>query len=323
MARDYIKLKHGNPAYENYFVVNWCFFTICNFACTYCPTFLHDGKHRGLDINLVKNFCRKIIEMKPDKRVFFELTGGEITYYKHFSELMNFLKDNGADTGMISNGSRDLAFWEKHKHLIDHICLSFHPEQGDAEHFFQVVKLLNQETTVHVNIMMLPEKFDALYGLATRISSEIEGVSVAIQALFEGMSGKIFSYTDEQKNLLENPSLPMGTNILYRRATLAPKKVYRGEMKKVFSDGTEEVANPPELISKGENNWFGWKCSIGLENIVIDPGGNVLRGWCKVGGVIGNVSDENFRLPSNQVICSTKNCYCGLDIMAAKEVVVL
>lgn len=319
MNHNYFRLAHGNVNYENYFVVNWCFFSVCNFKCSYCPENLHDGRRRGLSIDVVKNFCLKVIENKADKKVFFEFTGGEITYYKDFVPLFEFLKSQGAETGLISNGSRDLTFWENHKHLIDHICLSFHPEQGDIEHFFNVVKLLNEVTTVHVNIMMLPEKFEQLHELAERIASQIEGVSVATQALFEGMSGKMFSYTPEQKTILDAPNLPWGTNLKYFQSPDKIRKVYRGEMRKIHTDGTKELANPPELIAKGENNWKGWNCHIGLENMVVDFDGNVMRGWCGVGGYIGKVSDEKFAFPTRPILCNTKNCYCGLDIMATKE----
>lgn len=316
--KQYLKLEHGSPSYEEYFVVNWCFFTICNFSCSYCPEVLHDGKNRGLPLEEVQNFCQQVIQQKSPRKVFFEFTGGEVTYYRDFAPLMRFLKEQGADTGLISNGSRDLNFWNEHKNLIDHICLSFHPEQGKADHFFEVVKLLNASTTVHVNIMMLPSKYDELYALACKIASEIEGVSVSMQALFENMSGSIFTYTEEQKKILDSQLLPWGENIQYRRSPYQRKKVYRGEMKKVYADGTVEVVQPPELIAQGQNNWQGWKCNIGLENIVIDFAGNVQRGWCGVGGFIGNVSDPVFKFPTEPIVCNVSNCYCGLDIMATK-----
>lgn len=318
MESIYQKLVHGQSAYEDYFVVNWCFFSICNFSCSYCPTMLHDGKKRGLKINDVKEFCLKVIDSKPNQKVFFEFTGGEITYYKDFSELFAFLKKHGAATGLISNGSRDIEFWKQHKDLIDHICLSFHPEQGDIAHFFEVVKLLNYESTVHVNIMMLPGKFEELYGLATKIAAEIEGVSVAIQALFQDMSGKMFDYTPEQREMLNLQNFPWGQNILHRQSPKKTRKVYRGEMKKVFSDGSSEIVNTPELIAKRENNWKGWNCFIGLENLVIDFDGMIRRGWCGVGGIIGSITDPDFVFPNKPIVCNSNNCFCGLDIMSTK-----
>ncbi|MES2528054.1 MAG: radical SAM protein [Bdellovibrionota bacterium] len=319
MLRDYQKLEHGTSTYGEYFVVNWCFFSICNFKCTYCPDNLHDGKFRGLPIETVKSFCKKVIDSKPDKKIFFEFTGGEVTYYKDFIPLFEYLKSLGAETGLISNGSRDLAYWEKHKHLIDHICLSFHPEGGDMDHFFEVVKILNEVTTVHVNIMMLPEQFSELYAFGAKIAAEIDGPSIALQALFENMSGVIFNYSPEEKRILDTQDLPWGKNIKFRGRAGKTRKVYRGEMKKIYADGKAEKVNPPELIARGENNWVGWDCNIGLENLVVDLNGNVLRGWCGVGGVIGNVSDEDFQMPTRPILCTSRNCFCGFDIMATKS----
>jgi hypothetical protein len=221
---------------------------------------------------------------------------------------------------MISNGSRDLEFWKKNKHLIDHICLSFHPEQGDADHFYEVVKLLSEEATVHVNIMMLPEKFEKLNELAQKIASEIADVSIAMQALFENISGKIFAYTPEQKDILDNPKLPWGQNIIHMPKPNKIRKVYRGEMIRTYNDGTSEVVNTPELIARGENNWFGWECHIGVENLVVDYHGNVRRGWCGIGGIIGNIGEDELKIPTKPITCMAKICHCGLDIMATKEV---
>jgi organic radical activating enzyme len=319
MTISYTELKHGQTKYQNYFVVNWCFFSICNYSCSYCPTALHDGKKRGLPIEVVKSFCEKIIHTKKDKKLFFEFTGGEMTYYRSFIELFEFLKSNDVETGLISNGSRDLDFWKKHKHLMDHICLSFHPEQGDPEHFFEVTKLLNADITVHVNIMMLPAKFDDLYQLACRIAGEIEGISISMQALFEEMDGKIYNYTADQQAILNSQELPRGKNIKFFQNPDKVHRIYRGEMHKVYPDGKVEVTVAPELIARQENNWKGWECNIGLENIVINFNGEVMRGWCGVGGVIGNVSDPSFTLPQKPIVCTSMNCHCSLDVMATKR----
>jgi hypothetical protein len=166
---------------------------------------------------------------------------------------------------------------------------------------------------------MLPEKFDSLVSLGKRIASEISGVSIALQALFQGMSGKIFDYTPEQKMFLDNPLLPWGENIKHHQSPDKVRKVYRGDMKKIHADGSIEPVNPPELIAKGENNWLGWRCYIGVENIVIDFEGNIRRGWCNVGGSIGNIQDTALFLPTKPINCTNPNCHCGLDIMATKE----
>jgi organic radical activating enzyme len=314
----YELLEHGRPEYSNYFVVNWCFHTICNFKCSYCPESLHDGKFRGMDLNIVTRFCENIISSNKDKKVFFEFTGGEMSYYKHFSELFKFLKSHNAYTGIISNGSRDLKWWVQHRDLIDHICLSFHGEEGDKDHFYEVVRFMNEKVTTHVNIMMLPTKFQELHDFASKIASTIDGVSISMQPLLEGMAGDMFGYTDEQKKILDIQTLPWRQNILYKGNPDKVHKIYRGEMAKVYSDGTKEVANTPELISREENRWKGWDCYIGVENIVVTPEGAVFRGWCQVGGAIGSVLDPHFKVPTKPITCDAVSCFCGLDIMATK-----
>jgi hypothetical protein len=187
------------------------------------------------------------------------------------------------------------------------------------DHFYEVVRVMNEVSTVHVNIMMLPQKFAELHGLAVRIASEIEGPSVAVQALFEGMSGNMFQYSPEQKAILDNPNLPWSSNLLHRRSPELKRKVYRGEMLKVLDDGTTVLADPPELIAREENNWKGWNCYIGVENLVIDYAGRIRRGWCNVGGIIGNVQDDVFQFPQKPIVCSVAKCFCGIDIMSTKE----
>ena len=148
----------------------------------------------------------------------------------------------------------------------------------------------------------------------------MEGVSVSLQALFENMDGKMFAYTPEEKLILDAQNLPWGQDIKYRARPEKKHKVYRGEMMKVYADGSKQMTTSPELIARGENNWVGWDCHIGMENLVVDLRGNVLRGWCGVGGVVGNIADENFNMPATPIVCSSRNCYCGLDIMATKTI---
>ena len=47
--------------------------------------------------------------------------------------------------------------------------------------------------------------------------------------------------------------------------------------------------------------------------------GSLHRGWCKVGGKIGHITDENLMLPIRPVICDKTMCHCNFDIMSTKE----
>lgn len=315
----YHELTHARVESENVFFINWTFFNVCNYRCSYCRPNLYDGTVKGVELSVAKNFVDRVFELKPEKKIFFEFTGGEITFYKHFKELFGYIKDKGGYTGIISNGSQRIQWWEDNIHLIDNACLSFHSEQGSTEHFYQVLQTIHGKCTLHVNMMMLPEKFDELYEFAQKIASHFEGQSVALQPLFVGFSGPIFNYTAEQKLILKNPQLPFGQDIQHHLPAHFQHQVFRGEMKKHFPDGHTEEADTTLLIAANENSWLGWSCNIGVENLVVTGEGYILRGICSVGGLVGTLQDTEIKLPSEPLICPRKKCSCAQDIMCSKK----
>jgi hypothetical protein len=166
--------------------------------------------------------------------------------------------------------------------------------------------------------MMLPEKFDLLYNLGAKIASSMEGTSVSLQPLLQQFCGPMFQYSPEQQDLLKDPKLVFGDNIAFHLPQNLKHQVYRGEMKKVFKDGRTEMADPTLLISNQESSWFGWDCMAGVENIVISMDGHVLRATCQMGGLIRNINDPDFTLPTEPVLCLRKKCSCPFDIMCTK-----
>lgn len=313
---DVYRVDHADPPHRDIIVVNWCLTNICNFKCSYCPEELHDGSARGIPYEEVINFYHKVLDSHPGKKVFFEFTGGEVTYYKNFSKLIQYLHENNASIGIISNGSRKISYWEDHHKYLDHICLSFHSEQGDPEHFYEVVCYLTDKVTTHVNIMMNPEKFDICYDLAQKIAENCQ-VSIAMQPLLEGMDGDLFNYTPKQKKILDVQELNYAKQPTYKRNP-NHSKVYRGALRLTTTNGDTSITSSQELISKGMNSWVGWECYAGVENICIYFDGLIRRGWCDVGGVQGSVDDKELKLPTNPIVCNKSQCSCGLDIMCTK-----
>ena len=73
----------------------------------------------------------------------------------------------------------------------------------------------------------------------------------------------------------------------------------------------EEWAN--DMITRLEDDFNGWLCGIGLEGCQIDQYGNIQRGVCKIGGNIGNIDDEEIKLPTEFITCTKKRCSCVAD----------
>ena len=308
---DYIRLEHNNSDHNNWFVVNWCLGNTCNYECSYCPSHLHDGSIKWPEIDVIKKFIKLVVDQVFPKKVYFEMTGGEVTMFRHFEEICRYCTEIGAKVGLISNGSRTLRWWEENKNYFDHVCLSFHPEQADTEHFINVIKILNNNVRTHVNIMMSPEKFDYCFDFANRCK-EINNISMALQPLIHDFGDTLFNYTDEQNKIFENQHSLIVKDIKYTKSF----EYYRGAMKKIYPEGKQEVKSAHSFISKHENDWSGWKCFSGVEQIIVDLSGEVFRGWCKLGH-LGNINDI-VKIPQEPIICSKTMCHCNFDIMSTK-----
>jgi sulfatase maturation enzyme AslB (radical SAM superfamily) len=314
MNHAYNKLVHDNKELSDWFVVNWCLGNTCNYACSYCPESLHDGSRGWPELDTIKNFITVVKNTHRDKRIYFEFTGGEVTMYRHFIDVCKFCTDQGIKVGFISNGSRTLRYWEENKQYFDHACLSFHPEAADPEHFIEVVKLLHMDLRVHVNIMMSPELFELSHDVANKIVA-IGNVSMALQPLIHDFGDVVFDYPPYQQRILDKQHEQVTNRIKYVKVF----KHYRGAMRKIYDDPTIiDIAPAHVLISEKSNNWAGWSCGAGVEQLIVDMDGSVYRGWCKVGGRVGNINDHNLRLPTEDIVCNKTMCHCNFDIMSTK-----
>ena len=83
-------------------------FNKCNYRCEYCPDILHNGSTGQSNINC-KKICAKNFNLK-DKKICYRLSGGEPTYWKHFIDLAELVKEEGLKFTFISNGSRPRDF---------------------------------------------------------------------------------------------------------------------------------------------------------------------------------------------------------------------
>jgi MoaA/NifB/PqqE/SkfB family radical SAM enzyme len=313
MEQKYIRLEHSNLDHADWFVVNWCLGNTCNYECSYCPTALHDGSKGWPDPDAIKNFILKVKSIHPSKKFYFEFTGGEVTVYKHFIDICKFCAENNVKVGLITNGSRTLRYWEENKEFFDHICISFHPEFADEKHFFDVVKLIHEDVRTHVNIMMSPEKFDFCYAVANKIK-DLGNLSMALQPLIHDFGDQLFEYNDFQKKVFDKQHELITKHIKFDKTY----DYYRGAMRMVNAEGESKVSSAHRFISDKTNDWSGWKCYAGVEQLIVDMDGSIYRGWCKEGGKIGHIKDENLELPLAPILCSKTMCHCNFDIMSTK-----
>jgi MoaA/NifB/PqqE/SkfB family radical SAM enzyme len=310
---DFDRLKHLDSKNLNWFVVNWCLGSTCNFACSYCPESLHDGRRPWHSTENIKAFVDKVKAFHPEKQIYFEFTGGEVTLNKDFIEICKFCTEHGVKVGFITNGSRTLRWWEENKHYFDHVVMSFHSEFAKPDHFCKVIEILRLEVRTHVNIMMNPDQWDLCMDVAEKVK-DIGNASIALQPLIHDLASELYDYTPEQHKILNDQHELIGSKIKWVKGF----DYYRGAMKAVKNDGSFTPRTAHSFIAKNTNNWLGWECFAGVEQLIIDIDGSVWRGWCRVGGRIGFINDPNLTLPTNSTVCNKNLCHCNFDIMSTK-----
>lgn len=312
----YEKLQHSHDLAKKTVVVNWCLTDMCNYSCSYCLPGLHKGKIGLPDYDVVLKFCKKVIESYSPKKICFEFTGGEVTIWKEFPNLIKALKEYpNVAVGMISNASRDMEFWKYMTELsIDQACLSFQPEMADPIHYLEVVKLLSGHMRTHVNIMMHPEYFDECLKMADSIVNNCKNVSMALQPLLVDFTDQLFDYTEKQLEIIDAQHELFGARVKWDMS----RPIHRGAMEMIYNSGKTVLSSAHRFIGDKTNRWKGWRCYAGVEQIVVDLDGTVWRGWCKEGGSLGNIKNE-VKLNPSPIICKRDFCHCNIDIMCTKE----
>ena len=296
----------ADPSESTY--VDWNLGTLCNYACSYCPEGLHNGKWKWPAIDVALDFCERVIAHYGalGRRTTFKLTGGEPTLYKHLIELLSRIKTLGGRTGVNSNGGRELEWWERAAPHLDFAVLTHHVEFTDTEHFVMVARhLLEHGIDVHVNVTMLPQRFDECVNNVRTVMSKCDGLTMALKPLLIDFGERLYPYDDEQR-------------LLMQRFSLDPTDEPSGGIRCLYEDGTSAVFEPQDLLLRDENHWRSWNCNAGLESLAVHADGQVFRAVCKEQGPIGSLRSAQLCLPTSPKRCGKGTCSCLADIKISK-----
>lgn len=278
--------------------------TVCNFKCSYCNDFHNDGSYRWpTDWEPYLEFIQKLKQRK--KHLYIDLLGGEPTLWPKFQEFINTITDENVFIEFGTNGSRTLRYWEDFNVERAFVFLSWHYEFIDDDHFYNVAKILQDKVTVSVPLMVTPDNFERAKIMYDRLKDlRIEITPKFVRTNISGFD--YYPYTDEQKewivNNYYNKQKPFGIN------WKLPQELYFNGVKKKFN----------EVLDSNMHKFEGYTCTAGINRIVVDPSGNVLRCNKRVGGSLGNIFKNNYVLPDDPIVCDKFSCPCKSDAIVEK-----
>jgi organic radical activating enzyme len=304
-----ISVGHTVDARKSLLFVDWSLNNYCNYRCSYCPPHLHSGGIEGPELYQVVRLIKQISEGSPKPWKHFQFTGGEPTVYKYIGRALDLVKAQGHTAGLISNGSRSVSWWLDHESLIDEVTLSFHIEMADRRHFLNVIEHIESSINTHVNIAMLPDRFDECVNFANLIAANFEKVSITLKPLLIDFKTQLYPYNAHQRLLLQTYGWP----------NRHPTERAKGHMLVTFSDGRREKLKASRLVALNYNSFLGWSCDIGLELICVKSSGEIYRGVCREGGQLGSVAEGIKYIPDAPVTCQRSICNCLADISVSKR----
>lgn len=309
-----VAIDHANDKRKSLLFIDWSLNNHCNYRCSYCPPHLHNGGYKGPSYDQVVRLIEQMSSGSNSSWRHFQFTGGEPTAYKHLARVLDYTKSHGNTTGLISNGSRPLNWWRDHQHLVDEITLTFHVEMADRDHFLALVELIHETVNVHVNVTMLPERFEECSAFADLLADRFSDISISLKPLLIGFRTELYPYSDDQRRHLVTYSWPGRHPRTNERA--------KGHMLVSFEDGHQEKLGASRLVALGLNRFLGWRCNVGIEMICVFASGEIVRGICREGGILGTVADGLIHLPKTPVVCSRPVCKCLADVSVTKRMVV-
>ena len=174
------------------FSTSWILGRFCNYNCSYCWPYARSDK---LDHQPLEVYKSTVDEIKRQARAngfnqfHWSFSGGEPTAYKHLLELIAHL-DDGVQTPyqsvhMTTNLSPGQAWWNRWCRNLDliarkSITASYHAEFAKESEFAdKCLFLLDNQTHVTINQVMVPQQFYELYNRMERFRNK--GINVTLK----------------------------------------------------------------------------------------------------------------------------------------------
>lgn len=298
---DGVKRVSSARAQSGIFYVNWWLMNHCSWACSYCDPIIRSG---SIDLPYLRH-CQQFVDQaqlhakSQQRRTAIEFTGGEVTEWTDFLQLLTYAHRQGCETQFRTNANVSIADWHQLVSVTDRLQMEWHPENTAAAHFLLCVNsAVTAGVSVTVNINMVETSWADSMALYDKITAKWPQIRVNKRLLFQ----------DPTHN-----TRPLD----YTPQHLMQLKRQHGDIQIETADSVK-YTDFQTMVIEGANRFEGYQCSAGLEQVIVDAWGRVYRGHCRAGGFMGNIKHADIVWPQQAKICSVPVCRNSFDILATK-----
>lgn len=295
-------MKVSSTRNADLFYVDWWLHNHNRHRASYEHELLHCG---NIDLPYLKD-CKRFIDQvtvfaaKSNKQAHVNFTGGEVTEWVDFPDLLAYAKSQSCLTRFTSNTICDLQILNQCFSLADSVGIEVHPEYASISHILIVLRLLSiMPCSVNININMMPERWKEMEELYETIQVKYPYVSVSKKMLFDD---PIFNTTPQN----------------YSEEQIIAFKAQTGDIK-IEHDNDIEYTDFQSLVIEQKNKFKGFLCYAGVEQIIVDAWGRAHRGHCRKNGFMGSISDAELFWYNDPLICQVDACVNNFDILSTKK----
>ncbi len=282
--------------------IDWQLSNVCNFDCPYCPDNVKNGSVGWPSFEK----CKDTVDILNDKGICeITLSGGELTIWKHFNELCDYIKlKKNHNTYLITNGYKNEKYLSNLN--VDKIFFSWHPTSPISIEKWcdKINNVKNKHKRVYV--VMYPKVWDKVLEDFTYLKNNLYDFD-SLEPKFVDNRAKInIKYNQDQLKFIEE------------NLVLNFSKPNKPSLYAVINNKRKEVT-VSGLITKNLNNFNNWTCEAGINNLVLRIDGSVYpTSGCNVGEQLGNWHNGFFQFRRTGLLCTQQTCWCGPDIMINK-----
>lgn len=322
----------------NDITIQWSMGNFCNFECEYCPKQLHDGsigwQNTETYLNVIDKICTHYTNQ--NKTVNFELIGGEVTTIPGFLDILQRIKEHNGRSIVFTNGSRSRNWWNKAKHYIDDLIISFHINSMHEDDLIDMADEISDTVPASYHLAGVKDSLPDIEILQKRLREvyrnnkvqDYYGVNIDIKTMYKKLLGPgskqdpFYNYDGNDWRIINlpaweiDPTPPPPAQPIEHR----PPENNQGEFlfTVMSSDNSVQYMEPDQIMNQGMNKFKGMTCHIGERGFNIDMRGNIVSSWCGA-KTYGNVFSDKFELPTpSGVVCPHEHCNNPKDIAILK-----
>lgn len=328
--------------------IHWMLGKRCNYNCSYCSPHTHDFVSPFIDLSIAKKFVNNFSQKMASehRKIKWNFTGGEPFLDPSFINLLESVKatSNVEQVNVTTNGSLPLSTYQQSQELIDGLTVSLHLERNDQEVNSTVDKIIllsnNSNMYISTNIMFLSGQLDRYKSIIAKLKENNVG-HVLRKITWTGFADDYQPFFNPKAKNKSKQLKPSSTQLQLKEQwrlrqndrPQADNYYSQEELEFLCStntqpawinagiwreDGSYQEVNTDLLLSTKETNFKDWICYAGVDQLYIEFNGNIYRGFCLNGGIIGHISNDVATKNIEPTVCLLNFCGCGIDIAVRK-----